>query len=86
MQARNKAHLFVLPYWTTLADGCDGVHRFEKREIGEERLSKGLVRRFMQSNSSGSGRQCDQIEQFIGLWATFKSLWQQLFCLNLPYS
>ena len=28
--------------------------------------------------------QCDQIGQFIGLWASFKSLWQQLFCPNLP--
>ena len=24
--------------------------------------------------------QCDQIERFIGLWATFQSPWQQLFC------
>ena len=30
--------------------------------------------------------QCDQICQFIGLWATFKSLWQQLICPNLPHS
>ena len=28
--------------------------------------------------------QCDQIGQFIGLRATFKSLWQQLICPNLP--
>ena len=27
--------------------------------------------------------QCDQIGQFIGLWATFQSLWQQLICPNL---
>ena len=26
---------------------------------------------------------CDQIERFIGLWATFQSLWQQLICPNL---
>ena len=25
-------------------------------------------------------------KQFIGLWATFYSLWQQLICLNLPHS
>ena len=29
--------------------------------------------------------QCDQIEQFIALWVTFQSLWQQLFCPNCPY-
>ena len=28
--------------------------------------------------------QCDQIWRFIGLWAIFKSLWQQLICPNLP--
>ena len=27
--------------------------------------------------------QCDQIGQFIWLWATFQSLWQRLICLNL---
>ena len=26
--------------------------------------------------------QCDQIWRFISLWATFQSLWQQLFCPN----
>ena len=30
--------------------------------------------------------QCDQIGQFIGLRATFQSLWQQLFCPNLWHS
>ena len=30
--------------------------------------------------------QCDQIGPFIGLWATFQSLWQQLICPNLPHS
>ena len=30
--------------------------------------------------------QCDQIGRFIGLWATFKRLWQQLICPNLPHS
>ena len=30
--------------------------------------------------------QCDQIGQFIGLWATFQSHWQQLICPNLPHS
>ena len=29
---------------------------------------------------------CDQIGRFIGLWATFSSLWQQLICPNLPHS
>ena len=30
--------------------------------------------------------QCDQIGRFIGLLATFQSLWQQLICPNLLYS
>ena len=30
--------------------------------------------------------QCDQIWRFIGLWATFKSFWQQLICPNLSHS
>ena len=30
--------------------------------------------------------QCDQIWWFIGLWATFKSFWQQLICPNLSHS
>ena len=29
-----------------------------------------------------SGDQCDRIGRFIALWATFLSLWQQLFCPN----
>ena len=29
--------------------------------------------------------QCDQIGRFIALWATFQSLWQQLFCPNNPH-
>ena len=28
--------------------------------------------------------QCDQIGRFIALWATFQSLWQQLFCPKSP--
>ena len=30
-------------------------------------------------------RQSDQIGRFIALWATFRSLWQQLFCPNRPH-
>ena len=29
-------------------------------------------------------QQCDQIGRFIGLWATFQRLWQQLICPNRP--
>ena len=29
--------------------------------------------------------QCDLIGWFIGIWATFQSLWQQWFCPNLPH-
>ena len=29
---------------------------------------------------------CDPIGRFIGLWATFQSLWQQSICPNLPLS
>ena len=31
---------------------------------------------------ASSPLQCDQIGQFIELWATFQSLWQQLICPN----
>ena len=31
-------------------------------------------------------QECDQIVRFIGLSATFSSLWQQLFCPNLSHS
>ena len=31
-------------------------------------------------------KQCDQIGQFIRLWAAFKSLWHQLICPNLQHS
>ena len=33
-----------------------------------------------------SKEQCDQIGHFMGLWATFQSLWQQLICANLTHS
>ena len=29
--------------------------------------------------------QCDQIGVLIALWATFQSLWNQLFCQNCPH-
>ena len=35
---------------------------------------------------SHSNLQCDQIGRFIGLWASFQSLRQQLVCPNLPHS
>ena len=39
------------------------------------------------SARAGRGNeQCDQIGRFIGLWATFQNLWQQLICPNLPHS
>ena len=31
-------------------------------------------------------KQCDQIERFFALWATFSSLWQQLFFPNFSHS
>ena len=34
----------------------------------------------------GISLQCDQIGRFIGLWANYQRLWQQLFCPNLPHS
>ena len=37
-------------------------------------------------NEVGGLSQCDQIGQFIGLWAIFQSLWQQLIYPNLPHS
>ena len=39
---------------------------------------------FRRTADSETRRQCDQIWRFYGLWATFKSLRQQLICPNLP--
>ena len=33
-----------------------------------------------------STEQCDQTGRFIGLWASFQTLWQQLICPNIPHS
>ena len=33
----------------------------------------------------GNHHHCDQIGRFIAFWATFQSLWQQLFCPNCPH-
>ena len=41
---------------------------------------------FMKNWKFPISNQCDQIWQFIGLWASFKSFWQQLICPNLPHS
>ena len=43
-------------------------------------------RRDKRINGDTEGKQCDQIGQFIGLWATLQSIWQQLICPNLPHS
>ena len=40
-----------------------------------------LFRQFVCANN-----QCDQIWRFMGLWATFKSLWQQIIWPNLSHS
>ena len=47
-----------------------------------------LIEMPLRQASDGSIRcsQCDQIGQFFGFWATFKSLWQQLICPNLSHS
>ena len=39
---------------------------------------------FKKTSLSNTFWQCDQIGRFIGLWATFESLWQQFICPNLP--
>ena len=36
--------------------------------------------------ASANRHQCDQIGRFMGLWVTFRRLWQQLICRNLPHS
>ena len=38
------------------------------------------------THTTPSDYQCDQIWRFIGLWASFSSIWQQLICPNLPHS
>ena len=37
------------------------------------------------STPDASDGQCDQIGQFIALWATFQSRWQQWLCPNRPH-
>ena len=41
---------------------------------------------FIALKSDFNCNQCDQIGRFIGLWATFQSLWQQLISPNLLQS
>ena len=53
-----------------------------EKDRGRERGKKQKVR----EREIESCRQCDQIGRFIGVWATFQSLWQQLICPNLPHS
>ena len=40
--------------------------------------------KFAFTSSNVENYQCDQIGKFIGLQATFQSLWQHLVCPNLP--
>ena len=47
-----------------------------------EQFSRILCREYLTSQIPN---QCDQIWQFIELWATFQSLWKQLFCPNRPH-
>ena len=57
------------------------VHFLKKKYFEDETGSLSFVH--LRNAVSG---QCDQIGRFIGLWATFQSIWQQLICPNIPYS
>ena len=58
--------------------------------VGGGRLSeyyrKSLIGKAAMLRCEQDWNQCDKIGRFIGLWATFQSLRQQLFCPNLPHS
>ena len=70
------------------------MHQDREREEEEEREEGSLFKHSHLSQiTTGQSLlanvafiQCNQIWRFIGLWATFQSLGQQLICPNLPHS
>ena len=59
-------------------------HFFCPKQLTEKRF---LINREQTDDPRrGQSRQCDQIGQFITLWATFHSPWQQLICPNCPHN
>ena len=64
---------------------CPFISRTRKCPSVKNRQTRQKEKSFQQSDGSDQ-EQCDQIGRFIGLWATFHSLWQQLICPNLPHS
>ena len=74
------------PVWTMMiVFAIFLIKSFERRMLhltSNDRVYLPTYRRWQWKVAS----QCDQSEQFIGLWATFLSIWQQLICPNLPHS
>ena len=74
-----------------LGDVVDAVIRVFKGEVevgvGQHvAVHPALKLEVILGTLKGYCQQCDQIGQFIRLWATFQSLWQQLVYPNLPHS
>ena len=55
---------------------------FEKDREAAEAAYEAMIEEMRLQYEQVRLDQCDQIGQFIALWATFQSLWQQLFCSN----
>ena len=62
------------------------LHNNSSHQGGKEAFERKLDLLLTSLAVDLSPPQCDQIGQFIGLWASFQSLWQQLVCPNLPHS
>ena len=80
--------LFLFLLWLSEAIFCD---RWRLLFLFVFKMFNGLIRSILSLahrahfHQVGS-LQCYQIGRFIGPWATFQSLWQRLFCPNLPHS
>ena len=79
--------------WTTSKSILIGLRRkgweiisMDRSLRSEQRFCVSNKREPFRDVATFSVNQCDQIGRFIGLWATYHSLWQQLICPNLPHS
>ena len=76
-------HPTIIPQQNTLQQVKPDLAKFKGLKRGNFKKS---LRKVFDISLFRDCRQCDQIGRFIGLWATFQSLWQKLICPNLPHS
>ena len=81
---RNFTVLRISPA-SSLVSSHEGIHSKVERSHGEQKF-RTPTHRYCLKLTEEDPDQCDQIGQFIGLWAFFQSLWQQLICPNLLQS